>query len=94
MQRTDRHSFTSKYTGNKNVIASFIRIPLLKFKNVDSSISECLPHTKKEKKRNLKMHTHYIRNRSTCFLFLYPSTTTCMLIYIGCVCKEKKYSNI
>lgn len=61
VQRTDRHSFTSKYTGNKNVIASCIRIPLLKFKNVDSSISECLPHTKKRKEKliNLKMHTLY-----------------------------------
>lgn len=44
---------------------------------------------KKGKAKLIKMHTHSIRNRSTCFLFLYPSTTTCMLIYIGCVCKEK-----
>lgn len=47
---------------------------------------------KKGKEKLIKMHTHSIRNRSTCFLFLNTctSTTTCMLIYIGCVCKEKK----
>lgn len=46
---------------------------------------------KKGKENLIKMHTHSIRNRSTCFLFLNTctSTTTCMLIYIGCVCKEK-----